>query len=53
MNREINYQEKTDTNFLALQILTATAVVATAFVLLNKKKKRSKKIKEALAYEIW
>ncbi len=38
---------------LVLKTLTITAVVATAFVLLSKKKKRSRKIKEALAYEIW
>lgn len=53
MSSEINFQKKIDTNFLVLQILTVTAVIATAFVLLSKKKRRSKKIKEALAYEIW
>lgn len=53
MSSEINFQKKIDTNFLVLQILTVTAVIATAFVLLSKKMRRSKKIKEALAYEIW
>jgi len=38
---------------LILKALAVTAVVATAFVLLSKKQKRTTKIKEALAYEVW
>ncbi|MEJ7821070.1 MAG: MBL fold metallo-hydrolase [Chitinophagaceae bacterium] len=38
---------------LAIKVLAIIAVVATSFVLLGKKKKRTKKNKEALAYEVW
>lgn len=38
---------------LVIKVLAATAVLATAFVLLSNKQKRTKKTKDALAYEVW
>ncbi len=38
---------------LAIKALAVTAVIATSFVLMGNKKKRTKKNKEALAYEVW
>lgn len=38
---------------LAIQCLSGIAIAATAFVLLGKKQKKNKKIKDALAYEVW
>lgn len=38
---------------MILKSLTVIAVAATAFLLLNNKQKRTRKHKEALAYEVW
>ncbi len=38
---------------LVIKVLPATVVLATVFVLLSNKQKRTKKTKDALAYEVW
>lgn len=42
-----------DKRAVAIKSLSIIAIAATAFVLLSKKQKKSKKNKEALAYEVW
>ncbi len=46
-------ENKINKRSLAIKVLALTAVAATAFVLLSSKQKKTKKHKDALAYEVW